>query len=135
MQQHPKVLPFLFLTEMWERFGFYVVQGLLILYLTEYFGYSDTDGYSILGIFSALVYISPFVGGLLADKLLGFKNSILWGGFFLVIGYALLAVSSQAYEKLLFYPALATIIIGNGLFKPNISSLLGSQYDKHDLKP
>lgn len=134
MEQHPKILPFLFLTEMWERFGFYVVQGLLILYMTQYFGYPDTEGYSILGIFSALVYISPFVGGLLADKLLGFKNSIVWGGFFLVIGYALLGMSNPALEKLLFYPALATIIVGNGLFKPNISSLLGTQYEKDDTR-
>src|SRR5579862_8623099 len=122
---HPRILPFLFLTEMWERFGFYVVQGLLILFLTQYFGYSDTEGYTILSVFSALVYISPFIGGLIADKLLGFKNCIVWGGLFLVLGYALLAFPNHAYEKLLFYPALSTIIVGNGLFKPNISSLLG----------
>src|SRR5438309_708927 len=112
---HPKALPYLFLTEMWERFGFYVVQGLLILYMTAYFGFSDNTGYAILGVFSALVCISPFLGGLLADKLLGFNRAIVWGGFFLVLGYALL---SLPYANLLFYPALATIIVGNGMFKP-----------------
>lgn len=127
--RHPKALPFLFLTEMWERFGFYVVQGLLILYMTQYFGFSDSDGYTILGVFSALVYISPFAGGFLADKILGFKASIMWGGLFLILGYALL---SLPYAKLLFYPALATIIVGNGMFKPNISSLLGTQYEVDD---
>src|SRR5579883_605806 len=110
---HPKALSFLFLTEMWERFGFYVVQGLLVLYMTEYFGFSDSDSYTILGVFTALAYISPLVGGFLANKLLGFKMSIVWGGFFLILGYALLALP---FAKTLLYPALATIIVGNGLF-------------------
>lgn len=127
--RHPKALPYLFLTEMWERFGFYVVQGLLVLYMTEYFGFSDSASYTILGVFTALVYISPLVGGFIANKLLGFKTSIVWGGFFLVLGYTLLALP---YAKLLLYPALATIIVGNGLFKPNISSLLGTQYTIDD---
>lgn len=126
---HPKALPFLFLTEMWERFGFYVAQGLLVLYMTKYYGFSDDMSYSISGIFAGLVYISPFIGGSLADKLLGFKTAIIWGGLFLVMGYALLSLSSST---LLFYPALATIIIGNGLLKPNISSLLGAQYQEND---
>lgn len=129
VSNHPKALPFLFLTEMWERFGFYVVQGLLILYLTEYFGYTDNDGYVILGVFSALVYISPFLGGLLADKFLGFETAIIWGGLFLIAGYTVLALP---FAEFLFYPALATIIVGNGLFKPNISSILGTQYELND---
>jgi POT family proton-dependent oligopeptide transporter len=114
---------------MWERFGFYVAQGLLVLYMTEYYGFSDNISYTINGIFSGLVYISPFVGGYLADKFLGFKTAIVWGGLFLVMGYVLLALSTTTF---LFYPALATIIIGNGLLKPNISSLLGTQYATHD---
>lgn len=126
---HPKALPFLFLTELWERFGFYVAQGLLVLYMTQYFGFSDDKSYAISGIFAGLVYISPFIGGFLADKTIGFKTAIIWGGCFLVLGYALLALSSS---KAFFYPALATIIVGNGFFKPNISSLLGSQYSEND---
>ena len=126
---HPKALPFLFFTEMWERFGFYIAQGLLVLYMTKYYGFSDDVSGTISGVFAGLVYISPFVGGFIADKLLGFKTSILWGGFFLVLGYALLAISTM---QTLFYPALATIIVGNGLFKPNISSLLGMQYSTND---
>lgn len=121
---HPKALPYLFLTEMWERFGFYVLQGLLVLYMTQYFGYSDSMSYTILGTFTALVYIAPIVGGFLADRLLGFRRAIIWGGLFLVIGYALMSIATKAT----FYPAMATIIVGNGLFKPNISSLLGTQY-------
>ncbi len=126
---HPKALPFLFLTEMWERFGFYVIQGLLVLYMTQYYGFSDSMSDTISGTFMGLVYISPFIGGFLADKLLGFKTSIVWGGFFLIVGYALLALSST---QSFFYPAIATIIVGNGLFKPNISSLLGMQYEAQD---
>src|SRR5580658_7668560 len=110
---HPRILPFLCLTEMWERFGFYVAQGLLVLYMTEQFNLSDNATYTISGIFSALVYISPFIGGFLADKQLGFKTAIVWGGFFLIVGYALLAISTTLYS---FYLGLSTIIIGNGLF-------------------
>ncbi len=127
--RHPKALPFLFFTEMWERFGFYVVQGLLVLYMTKHFGLSDEASDTIAGVFAGLVYISPFIGGFLADRLLGFKNAIFWGGLFLIAGYALLAISVSQF---LLYPALATIIVGNGLFKPNISSLLGTQYALND---
>lgn len=127
--RHPKALIYLFLTELWERYGFYVVQGLLVLYMSHYFHFSDNMSYSILGIYTAMVYISPIVGGYLADRVLGFKTSIIWGGFFLIAGYALLAIPAKAF---FFYPGLATIIVGNGLFKPNISSLLGFQYEAKD---
>jgi POT family proton-dependent oligopeptide transporter len=127
-KRQPKALPYLFLTEMWERFGFYVVQGMLILYLTEAFGFSDDKSYTIQGVFTALAYVAPIIGGILADRFLGFKTSIVWGGALLITGYAMLALP---YESI-FYPALATIIVGNGLFKPNISSLLGQLYDAND---
>ncbi len=125
-QGHPKALPFLFFTEMWERVGFYVVQGMLVLYMTQQLGYSDELSYSILGAFSALAYISPVVGGLLADRVIGFKKAIVLGGILLSSGYALLAAP---WGKS-FYIGLGIIIIGNGFFKPNISSLLGALY-KH----
>lgn len=126
--RHPKALPYLFLTEMWERFGFYVVNGMLVLYLTHAFGFSDEKSFTILGVFMALAYISPMIGGILADRFLGFKTAIFWGGLFLITGYAFLALPWSN----LFYPALATIIVGNGLFKPNISSLLGTLYKYDD---
>lgn len=128
-KNHPKALPYLFLTEMWERFGFYVVQGMLVLYMSKGFGFSDDHSYIITGVFSALAYIAPFIGGSLADRLLGFKTSIILGGLFLSAGYAMLALPWVDG----FYFALATIIVGSGLFKPNISSLLGSLYGEHDL--
>lgn len=126
--KHPKALPFLFLTEMWERFGFYVVQGMLVLYMTQGYGFSDDQSYTILGVFSALAYIAPMAGGYVADQLLGFKQAIIWGGIFLCLGYAALAISTETN----FYFALATIVIGSGLFKPNISSLLGALYPPGD---
>lgn len=126
---HPKALPFLFLTEMWERFGFYVAQGLLVLYMTKFYGFDDNTSDTISGVFMGLVYISPFIGGLLADRVIGFKTAIIWGGLFLILGYGLLALS---YIQPLFYLSLATIIVGNGMFKPNISSVLGTQYKFDD---
>lgn len=128
MMQHPKALPFLFLTEMWERFGFYVVQGMLVLYMTKAYGFSDDKSFVISGMFAALAYLSPLVGGYLADRVLGFKAAIAWGGVLLILGYALLATPITSG----FYLALATIIVGNGLFKPNISSLLGALYEPGD---
>jgi POT family proton-dependent oligopeptide transporter len=127
---HPKILPALCLTEMWERFGYYTVQGLLVLYMSKAFGFTDNDSYTIMGVFSALAYISPFVGGSLADRLLGFKNAVVWGGLFLCAGYAMLAFAGPRQ----FYLSLATIVVGNGLFKPNISSLLGALYEPGDPK-
>jgi POT family proton-dependent oligopeptide transporter len=126
--KQPKALPFLFLTEMWERFGFYVVQGMLVLYMSKAFGFGDVESYTVMGVFSALAYIAPFPGGYLADKVLGFKAAIIIGGMFLSLGYGLLALPwAQG-----FYISLATIIVGNGLFKPNVSSLLGSLYEPGD---
>lgn len=127
--RQPKALTFLFLTEMWERFGFYIVQGLLVLYLTNYFKLSDDESFKTLGMFSALAYISPIIGGFLANRLFGYQVAITWGGLFLVLGYCLLALPEA---RTFFYPALATIVVGNGLFKPNISSLLGAQYQLVD---
>ncbi|MDR3491182.1 MAG: oligopeptide:H+ symporter [Gammaproteobacteria bacterium] len=128
LKNHPQALPYLFLTEMWERFGFYVVQGMLVLYMAQAFHFSDDASYTIMGVFSALAYIAPFIGGYLADRLLGAKSAIVWGGSFLSAGYAMLALPWVNG----FYLSLATIIVGNGLLKPNISSLLGSLYETDD---
>lgn len=126
--KQPKGLPILFLTEMWERFGFYIVQGLLILYMTSAFKFSDSKGFSILGAFTALLYITPVLGGLIGDRILGFCNNIIIGSLFFIGGYALLMTSHEQ----LFYVALAIIVVGNGFFKPSISTLLGSLYEKDD---
>lgn len=129
-KKQPQALSFLFLTEMWERYGFYTVQGLLILYMTKFFGFSDDKGYAILGAFTALAYIAPILGGFIADHILGFRYTILLGNIFLAVGYGLLAYPGQTF----FYIALALIVVGAGLFKPNISSLLGTLYESDDTR-
>ena len=119
-----------FLTEMWERYGFYIIQGLLVLYLTQYFNLSDTLSYAILGSFTALAYINPILGGYIADKILGAKKSILGGALLISAGYALLVVSVTNLSTVLV--GLGIIAIGTGLLKPNVSSLLGSLYQQND---
>lgn len=128
--QQPACLTVLFLTEMWERFGFYIVQVLLIFYLTKVYHLSDLLSTGILGAFTAISYITPVIGGLLADRYLGFKHSIILGGLLLSGGYAMLALQNHD----IFYLALATIAIGTGFFKPNISSYLGNFYEENDTR-
>jgi POT family proton-dependent oligopeptide transporter len=135
-QGHPRSLYVLFFTEMWERFGYYLMIGILLLYLTDTTGNGgrglDTSmGVDIVGSYVALVYLSPFIGGLLADRYLGYVKSIFLGGSLMALGYFLLAVNEG---DTLFYSALLCIIIGNGFFKPNISTLLGNIYNREDLK-
>lgn len=124
----PKALAPLFFVELWERFGFYAVQGVLVLYLTKAFGFSDDKGYDIFSVAAALLYASPFIGGYLADRILGYRRSILIGAIFLMLGYWCLIVRSEIF----FYWSLAFLIIGNGFFKSCISTLLGTLYSDPD---
>lgn len=125
--QHPKVLRYFFLTEAWERFGFYTIQTLLVLYMTSQLNFEDSKAYTIIGQFTALAYIAPLLGGYLADRILGYRFSILIGGILLCVGYACLGL----FPDFLF-EGLSLIVLGNGLFKPNISSFLGQFYEKDD---
>ncbi|WP_423062271.1 peptide MFS transporter [Candidiatus Paracoxiella cheracis] len=129
--KQPRALTPLFLTEMWERFGFYVVQSLLILYLTNLLKFSDSKSYLILGEYTALVYLTPIAGGIFSDRVLGPRYSILIGAVLLAVGYFLLAFNHAANHSLLFL-GLAIIVIGNGFLKPNISSFLGEFYYEDD---
>ena len=131
--KHPKGLMVLFFTEMWERFGYYLMVGILLLYLI-----SDTGkdmpramGADVVGTFIALVYLTPFIGGLIADRYLGYLKSIFLGGSLMAIGYLGLALPGE----ITMYVSLGCIIIGNGFFKPNISTLLGNMYNREDLRP
>ncbi|MDF1677324.1 MAG: oligopeptide:H+ symporter [Legionellaceae bacterium] len=123
--QHPASLPVFFATEMWERYGFYVVQTLLALYLALYFNWPDKNIYTLIGSFTALTYVSPVLGGWIADHLIGQKRATFLGGFFLFVSYIFLSLRASS-EALPF--ALAGIAVGTGLLKSNISSLLGNQY-------
>jgi proton-dependent oligopeptide transporter, POT family len=129
--KQPQALWPLSLTEMWERFGLYLVQGLLIFYMTKTLNFPDGEAYAVMGQFTALVYISPILGGLCADRLLGFRHTILLGAYLLLAGYVLLAFPFPNREMTLFL-GLAVIILGNGFLKPNISSFLGKFYYDND---
>ncbi|MEZ4920003.1 MAG: peptide MFS transporter [Saprospiraceae bacterium] len=131
MRDHPKALPYLFFTEMWERFGYYLMIGIFFLYMTDTdkngMGFERATSADVYGTFIALVYVTPFIGGLLADRVLGYRVSIVIGGILMGIGYLLLAIPQNLNT---FYLSLAIIIIGNGFFKPNISTLLGNLYSE-----
>ncbi len=129
-KNHPKGLPVLFFTEMWERFGYYLMLGIFTLYMIDPnssggMGFSDFKAADIYGTYLALVYLTPFVGGLLADRILGYRKAIMIGGALMGAGYIGLAIPGQAA----FYISLLIIILGNGFFKPNISTLVGNLYN------
>lgn len=133
--KHPKGLYFLFFAEMWERFGYYLMIAIFTLYLeadTEKggWGMNMKSSSSLYGTFIALVFLTPFVGGLLADRKWGYRFSIVLGGLLMGVGYCLMAVHSLT----VFYIACGLVIIGNGFFKPNISTLLGNLYDDEKYK-
>jgi len=150
---HPRGLFILFFTEMWERFSYYGMRALLVLYMTQHllievrekgqylwgyqtlnsvltsaFGEMSIQAFSsqIYGLYTGLVYFTPFFGGIIADRYLGHRRSIYLGGFLMAIGHFLMAIES------LFIPALVFLIIGNGFFKPNISTQVGTLYPEGD---
>ena len=127
-RKHPKGLYVLFLTEMWERFGFYTLAGLFVLYMTQDLKVSDAQASLLFGAFAALLFVTPLVGGYLADRLLGFRNAIMLGALILGAGYLALAIG----EASLIPIALSILIVGNGFFKPNTNALLGHLYDDND---
>jgi len=133
--RHPKALYVLFLTEMWERFAYYLMVGILLLYLidnkTGGKGLDERTAADIVGSFIALVYLTPFIGGLLADRYLGYIRSIFLGGSLMAAGYLCLSIPGNTA----MFVSLGLIIVGNGFFKPNISTLLGNIYNREDLKP
>ncbi len=129
---HPKGLFYLFFAEMWERFSFYGMRALLVLYMTDVLFNGLPNGeelsFVVYAAYGALVYATPFVGGMIADKLLGYRKAIMLGGTLMALGHFVLAIEST-YA---FYIALALIIVGNGFFKPNISSFVGTLYQEGD---
>jgi POT family proton-dependent oligopeptide transporter len=124
----PKQLFLLFFTEMWERFSFYGMRALLMLYMVKVLMYADKDANLMYGSYNALVYLTPLFGGLIADRILGFRKSIIWGGILMAIGHLVLAIPADFS----FFLGLGFLIIGNGFFKPNISSFLGNFYETND---
>ena len=126
-KKHPKALPYLFFSEMWERFGYYLMIGIFTLYLKdvkEGFAMTEAESADLYGTFIGLVFLTPFLGGLLADRYLGYRRSIIIGGLMMGVGYCMMGIHSLP----MLYLAMTLVIVGNGFFKPNISTLLGNVY-------
>lgn len=139
---HPMGLSTLFATEMWERFSYYGMRALLVLFLTAEFatggfGMDRAQAFTIYGIFTGLVYVTPMLGGILADKVLGQRMTIYIGGITMAIGQFMLASAAIGGDDMVsrqfwFFAGLGVLILGNGFFKPNISTMVGDLYDNND---
>ena len=126
---HPPALYMLFFAEMWERFCFYGMRSLLTLYMvSEVFKYSDGEATAVYGSYNALIYLTPIAGGIIADRLLGYRWAILLGGALMAVGQFTLVVQQEFF----FYAGMAFMVVGNGMFKPNISTLVGRLYKDGD---
>ncbi|MFN4290302.1 MAG: peptide MFS transporter [Permianibacter sp.] len=141
---HPLGLYICFFTEMWERFAFYGMKALLFLYLTQHHKFGDSDGYLLLGTYAGLAYALPVIGGMLADKYLGMRKAVVFGGLLLVLGQLGMAykghaafvgengLDQDAFAIQIMYLSLAFIIVGVGFLKPNISTIVGRLYGDTD---
>lgn len=134
---HPRGLYLLFFAEMWERFSYYGMRAILIFYLTKHFLFGEDKAYLLYGAYTSLVYITPVIGGYLSDRFLGPRKAVLVGGVFIAIGHFLIAITEgpggQAPLFLNgFYLALASIIVGTGFLKANVSVLVGELYARDD---
>lgn len=127
-QGHPKELWILFIVEMWERFSYYGMRSLLIFYMTKNFLFGDEKSYAIYGSYTALVYLTPVFGGIVADRLLGYRKAVTIGALFMAAGHFCMAIRTVP----VFYLALSLLIIGNGFFKPNMSTVVGKLYKEGD---
>jgi proton-dependent oligopeptide transporter, POT family len=135
---HPKGLYMLFFAEMWERFSYYGMRAILIFYLTQHWLFSDSKSSLVYGAYTSLVYITPVLGGYLADRYLGQRKAVLFGGILLAIGHSLMAVEGTGGQDdptiNVFWMALAFIIVGSGFLKANISVMVGQLYKMTDVR-
>jgi len=130
-ERHPSGLFLLFFAEMWERFSFYGMRALLVFYMIKGFlKADDTRAYAIYGAYGALVYATPYLGGMVSDRFLGARLSVIWGGLLMAAGHLLLTVE----QEWAFFGALGLLICGNGFFKPNISTMVGALYSPASTK-
>ena len=135
---HPKGLFVLFFAEMWERFSYYGMRALLIFYLTKHWLFSDEDSGVIYGAYTALVYITPVLGGYLADRYLGQRKAVTYGAVLLTFGHFLMGFEGSGGQDAaslnIFWLALAFIIVGSGFLKANISVIVGQLYPRTDVR-
>ncbi|MDO7852328.1 peptide MFS transporter [Hymenobacter convexus] len=134
---HPKGLYVLFTTEMWERFSFYGMRAIMKLYMVKALLFSEADSSNLYGSYLGLVYLTPLLGGYIADRYWGNRRSIMVGGLMMALGQFVLFASASSYQNasfahMAFYIGLALLIFGNGFFKPNISSMVGNLYPPRD---
>lgn len=130
LPQHPNGLARLFFAEMWERFSFYGMRALLVLYMTKQLHYEDKAASLVYGAYGALVYATPLMGGFVADRLLGNRRTVVLGCVLMALGHFVLAIE----HPIAFYGALGLLVVGNGFFKPNMSSIVGKLYEPGDLR-
>jgi proton-dependent oligopeptide transporter, POT family len=135
---HPKGLFVLFFAEMWERFSYYGMRAILVFYLVDHWDFTEAQGKGILGAYASLVYITPVLGGLLADRYLGQRKAVLFGGVLLAIGHLLMAVEGDGGQSSstigVLWAALAFIVVGSGFLKANISVIVGQLYPMTDIR-
>lgn len=133
---HPIQLVPLFLSEMWERFSFYGMRALLILYMVDHLKFADADAFDVLGSYLALVYALPMLGGIMADRVLGHRNAVMVGQVLMALGHITLTFDGGAMPgpetQQVLYTGLALVAVGNGFMKPNISTLVGKLYEEGD---
>jgi proton-dependent oligopeptide transporter, POT family len=125
---HPRGLGLLAAAEMWERFSYYGMRAILVLYLTKALGWSGQDASRLYGAYTGAVYLSPMIGGYIADRFIGTRRSLVIGGVIIAIGHFLLAVEGMTF----FYAGLIAVVIGTGFFKPNVSTMVGQLYAQGD---
>ncbi|MDR1913118.1 MAG: peptide MFS transporter, partial [Clostridiales bacterium] len=134
-QQHPKGLYLLFGVEAWERFSYYGMRALLVLFMTStVIGFNDSQSAKLYGWFTGLVFLTPLIGGYLADRLIGKRRSIVIGGLLMAIGQFTLAAYDLIPPRISLFAGLTLIAVGNGFFKPNISAMVGDLYEPDDFK-
>jgi proton-dependent oligopeptide transporter, POT family len=127
---HPRGLGLLAAAEMWERFSYYGMRAILVLYLTKALHWSGQDAARLYGAYTGAVYLTPMIGGYLADRFIGTRRSLVLGGIIIAIGHFLLAVEGMSF----FYAGLIAVVIGTGFFKPNVSTMVGQLYAKGDTR-
>lgn len=132
---HKPSLFMIFFTEMWERFSYYGMRALFVLFLTSEivdggWAWSNEDALKLYGWYTGLVYLTPIIGGFIADKFMGYRKAVAFGALLMTLGHASMALETPMF----LYIGLACLILGNGLFKPNLTSIISGLYDKNEEK-
>src|SRR5262245_45965496 len=129
LKKYPKGLIYLFFTEMWERFSFYGISAIIVLYMTKELGMADDAAYLAFGAYTAFSFMTPILGGFVADKVLGLRRSVVIGGFFILVGNAILAMGGGLPP---LFVGLSCVALGTGFLKSTVSVMVGKLYKEGD---